>query len=223
MGISIDDWHKRISSRTDLTGRITHLTKPSEAVTPGMSFEDINIKAVDNLINILKNQKINGSTTKSGYIVGNKKAVCFQDAPLYALIQNVEHEKYRRDNNPQEKLRYCGVGLSFIKSDVYWHYGGRPVIYEKTDIAKQFLPQEEWWRIVNYEFKHDEKQKNWDVIDWTHEREWRVPGDMEFQFDKGYVHVVLYNPACFKYFLKECPPEIVNKLWGITTLTSVLM
>jgi len=85
MGISIEDWTNRIASRSDLTGRLTHLTKSNGIDISAMTFDEINIKAVDNLINILKDKEIHGSTTSSGYIVGNTKAVCFQDTPLYAI------------------------------------------------------------------------------------------------------------------------------------------
>lgn len=220
MGINFEQWQKRIASRSDLTGRVTHLTRPpAEDITDGMSFDEINKMAVDNLIKILKDRRINGSS-KEGFIVGNKRAVCFQDAPLYGLIQNVEHERSRRESGEDEKLRYCGVGLSFVKTDIYQGYNGRPVIYEKKEKAKDLLPPDEWWRIVNYDFKYDNR---WDIIDWTHEREWRVPGDMDFEYNKGFVHVILYNPECVRYFLKRCPAEIVEKIYGITTLKSVLI
>lgn len=76
-----------------------------------MTFDEINIKAVDNLINILKDKEIHGSTTSSGYIVGNTKAVCFQDTPLYAITQNVEHERQRREKISMRS--YAIVGLAF--------------------------------------------------------------------------------------------------------------
>jgi hypothetical protein len=220
MGIDFEQWQRRIASRSDLTGRLTHLTRPQGDISEGMSFEDLNLRTVDNLIKILQEQKINGSN-QQGYIIGEKRAVCFQDAPLYALIQNVEHERFRRENGEDNKLRYCGVGLSFFKSHIFHDYNGRPVIYEKKEKAKEIVREDEWWRIVNYDFNYENTK--WDIIDWTHEREWRVPGDMEFQFNKGYVQVVLYTPDCVRYFLKKCPSEIIDKIYGITTLRTVLM
>ncbi|QNU65454.1 DUF2971 domain-containing protein [Ruminiclostridium herbifermentans] len=187
-----------------------------------MTFNEINILAVDNLIKILKEKVILGSTTQTGYVIGDKSAVCFQDVPLYALIQNVEHERKRRERNSREKLRYCGVGLSFIKPYMYATYGARPVIYEQTDIAKALLQKEEWWRIVKLDFKKLENE-DFDIVDWSHEREWRVPGDMKFEYDNDYVHIILYNPNCFVYFLEKCHSEIVKRVSGITTLTSILM
>ena len=49
---------------------------------------------------------------------------------------------------------------------------GRPVIYDKTISAKKYLPENEWWRIVNLDLSDEDR-----FIDWTHEREWRVPND----------------------------------------------
>ncbi|MEK4451268.1 hypothetical protein [Paenibacillus sp. FSL L8-0506] len=113
MGINFKDWHNRIASRSDLTGRLTHLTRPlATEKTSGKSFEEINLMAIDTLIKILSEKKLVGSS-KDGYVVGDNAAVCFQDAPLYAIVQNVEHERTRRASRPGERLRYCGVGLSF--------------------------------------------------------------------------------------------------------------
>jgi hypothetical protein len=54
------------------------------------------VEAVDVLIQILKSKKINGSTTKPGFIIGSDKAVCFQDAPINELAQNLLHEQYMK-------------------------------------------------------------------------------------------------------------------------------
>lgn len=59
-------------------------------------------------------------------------------------------------------------------------------------------------------------------MDWTHEREWRVPGNVEFNNYSG-IHIILYNPECFKHFLNSCPPDILKKISGVTTLTTILM
>ncbi|GMX64438.1 hypothetical protein Elgi_37070 [Paenibacillus elgii] len=224
MGMTFNQWAARIANRTDLTGRLTHLTKPLAGVElTDKSFEEINRLAVDSLLKILSDQKIIGSD-RTGYIVGTDRAVCFQDTPIYGLIQNVEHEKHRRITNPKEKIRYCGVGLSFIKPSIYHNHGGRPVFYEKTEIAKEKLSASEWWRIVDLEYIGTENNDwNWDIVDWTHEREWRVKGDMSFTLENGNVHIVLYDPLCVTEFLTKCSPHILKNIHGITTLTSVLM
>ena len=59
----------------------------------------------------------------------------------------------------------------FPKRYVY-NAGGRPVIYEDAEVAERMLPDKrDWWRIVKFDLSNKKK-----VVDWTHEREWRVPG-----------------------------------------------
>ncbi|MCL7748749.1 DUF2971 domain-containing protein [Halalkalibacter alkaliphilus] len=164
MPFTKQDWIDRIKTRMDITGMVTHLTKPSKDLDlTDMDFNEINLKAVDNLIQILKDKRINGSTTKTGFITGSTPAVCFQDAPLSGLIQNILHEQERRKKNPKEKLRYCGVGLSFLKPFIY-KKDGRPVIYDESSTAKSYLTSSDHWRIVRFNLSNSSN-----YIDWTHE------------------------------------------------------
>jgi hypothetical protein len=142
MAYKKDDWLSRIVNRSDITSLLTHLTKPGLDIK-GLSEDEINKLATENLIKILQDRVINGSTTEKGFIVGNTPAVCFQDVPIYGLIENIEHEVQRRRDNPNERYRYCGVGLGFNKRYIF-KLGGRPVIYEKTEIAKKILPKDEY-------------------------------------------------------------------------------
>lgn len=218
MGLTYLEWQKRISKRSDITGILTHLTKPAQIELKGLNYLEINKLSIDNLISILKDKKINGSTTSRGFITGNTPAVCFQDAPLYGIIQNVEFEKEMREVRENSKLRYTGIGLTFEKPYIY-SKGGRPVIYEDAISAKKMLPSDQHWRIVRYNIDFiDEAQKN---VDWTHEREWRAPNSIEF--DLELCHVVLYDKDCLDYFNKTCPQEIKDLIYGITILKSILM
>jgi hypothetical protein len=203
-------------NRTDITSMVTHLTKPFKVNVEGINEDDINVMAVDNLIKILADKKINGSNTESGFIIGKTSAVCFQDAPFSGIIQNVEYEKQRRLDEKDKKIRYCGIGLAFSKFYAF-SQGGRPVIYEETKKAKEILPKDEYWRIVNFHIHPDDTN----IIDWTHEREWRAP--VEFKFDLELAHVVLYDKVCWDYFYDKCPKEILNEIHGITMLKSFLM
>lgn len=211
-----DAWVDRFANRTDITSMLTHLTKPTEGTLKSMDEDDINLGAVDTLIKILQDKKIYGSTSHTGFIVGKKRAVCFQEAPLYGLIQNVEYERKKRIENKSNKIRYCGIGLVFSKRYVYSN-GGRPVFYEQTNLAKVILPEDEHWRIVNLQID----LSNLNMVDWTHEREWRLPG--EFNFEPKWTHVLLYDKKCWDYFYKHCPREIYDSIYGITILKSMLM
>lgn len=210
------DWKDRIVNRTDITGMVTHLTKPRDNTLSLKDEDEINFSAVDSLINILKEKRIHGSTTKSGFIIGRTPAVCFQDVPFYGLIQNVEYEKKLRLTERSHKIRYCGVGLVFSKFYIFGK-GGRPVFYEQLEKAKKILPENEYWRIVNYQVLTDNPK----IIDWTHEREWRISGDIEFELSLP--HIVLYDKACWDYFYERCPNDIIRQIHGITILKSILM
>lgn len=188
MALTYSDWTKRISKRSDISGMVTHLTKPKRNNLSNLDEWEINQLAIDNLISILKEQKIKGSVTSNGFIIGDKPAVCLQDAPLYGIIQNVEYEKQFRKEKGFSKLRYCGIGLTFGKPYIYTK-GGRPVIYDESHIAKRYLPKDEHGRIVRYNINFmDESQTH---VDWTHEREWRVPNLIDFELNL--CHVVLYD------------------------------
>lgn len=160
-----NDWIRRISERSDMCSGLVHLTR-----------ESLEIPTVLNvLLKILIDGRINGSSTDSGFICGPRRAVCFQDAPLYSISQNVFFEQKKLEQDSSQKLRYRAFGLAFSK-DYLFKKGARPVIYEKTDVAKAFLPQSEWWRIVRLDLSDESA-----FIDWTHEREWRLPDDLNFE------------------------------------------
>jgi hypothetical protein len=181
------DWIDRIKSRSDLSTQVTHLTKPG--VIDGRE-----IDALDVLIKILRERKIIGSNTASGFIVGTIPAVCFMEAPPYSLCENIDFE-YELSKKHDRKPKYHGFGLMLPKTYVY-RRGGRPVIYEETETAKQFLPATQWWRIVRFDLSDSDN-----MVDWTHEREWRIPNNFAFDIDQA--SVLVPNPPMFREFVKR--------------------
>jgi hypothetical protein len=210
MPYTLKDWTNRTASRSDLTSQLVHLTR-------GVESEEMVSDAVHILLKILREHRLDGSSTDSGFIVGARKAVCFQDVPLYSLCQNLYGEECNHNELPEAKIRYMGFGIMLPKPYVY-RKGGRPVIYDKTRTAKQYLPETEWWRIVNFDLSRDER-----IIDWTHEREWRVPD--ELVFDLSEVTVLLSSPKGYKLFMERCKEEmnedISEKIKGIVNLGAI--
>ena len=195
-------WLKRHASRSDLTTSLVHLTKETD---------ELNVLEV--LLKILDDKKLNGSSTHSGFIIGDNSAVCFQDIPIYGITQNLLHEQQNKEELG-DKIRYSPVGLSFSKSFLF-NKGARPVIYEKKETAKSLIPRTEWWRIVSFDLSDNDK-----IIDWTHEREWRLKGDLEFSLDD--VTILLTRKNIYQEFIKQCPQPILNEIRGIVTLQNVL-
>lgn len=197
----LEEWKDSIKKRDDICHYLTHFTKEKNSEI-GL------IDSTSILIDILSDRVLKGSTTESGFIHGDKSAVCLHDIPLKYIIKSI----YRsRDKN--KTINFTGIGLCFSKRFVYKN-GGRPVIYDKPNIAKQYLAKDEWWRIVNLDLSND---KN--IVDWTHEREWRVPNDLKFNLSDVTIIVPnneTYKNLCHNYKIKEL--DIINKVRGIINI-----
>jgi hypothetical protein len=207
MSYTKKDWSRRIAERSDMCTGLVHLTRETESMN-----------VVQVLLKILIDKKLIGSTTDRGFICGSTRAVCFQDAPLYSISQNVFFEQKMKEQDDSYKLRYKAFGVAFSK-DYLFNKGARPVIYEKTDVAKSFLPEKDWWRIVRLDLSNEEA-----FVDWTHEREWRLPGDLEF--DLSETTIVCINNNTLKSisaaFLSKTGKELRDEVKGIVTLHDVL-
>lgn len=209
MGYTEKEWKRRIAERTDMSTSLIHLTRE-------LNDEKVS-NTIDILYKILKEKKLNGSTTTSGFICGHNKAVCFQDSPLSSINQNVFYEQKKRENGEESKVRYRPVGLLFDKSYSF-NKGARPVIYDKTEDAKKYLPESEWWRIVNLNLENKES-----IIDWSHEREWRVKGDFDFELSE--VTILIVSQHWLKKLLdkfKEDKIDLMNEIKGVVTLEHLL-
>ncbi|HHY0577501.1 TPA: hypothetical protein ACVU5O_004633 [Vibrio parahaemolyticus] len=182
------DWKIRYSERSDMSTSVVHLTKGNRKRS-----------TIKTVYKILNDKRIKGSTTDSGFIVGKNSAVCFQDAPMHSICQNCWFEQKLRENDESVRVRYQPTGFLFHKQLVH-KAGGRPVIYDNTVAAKKYLPQEEWWRIVNFDLTNDEQ-----FIDWTHEREWRVKGDFEFALRD--VTLLFATSSTYQEFIQYCDSQ----------------
>lgn len=200
-----DEWYDRYKHRMDISARLTHLTK-------GKSEED----AFNNLLSILKDREIHGSTTESGFICGKIPAVCLQETPLYSIAENLQYEKFLRTQG-YSKIRYLGFGIRFTKLFIY-SKGGRPVIYDDTDFMKEILPKDEHWRIVKLNLSNSS-----DIADWTHEREWRVPKKLTFNY--GNCEIIVPSSEYYQSFINHCisnnETEMLSNIKGIIVLSSV--
>jgi hypothetical protein len=171
--------------RADLAKHLIHFTK-------GRDRED----AYQTLKLILQQRRLLGSAR---LVRGTIPCVCFSEAPLTSL----EHGLI----NDAGFSRYSPFGLLFLKSFIFGR-GGRPVIYQPEE-EFGLLPEALRWRHVRFEPTGDSP------IDFTWEREWRLPVDeLRFQFHD--VEVVLPDKAFRDRFIAEAESDSFHTAWAYT-------
>lgn len=195
-----------MAERSDLSSQIVHLTREVETS-----------KVVDVLYEIVSQRQLIGSITKSAFICGSTPAVCFQDAPLHGICQNVFFEQKSKESKKNSRTRYKAFGPAFSKEYAF-RKGARPVIYDRTSDAKKYLPPELHWKIVNFNLSKDDA-----FIDWTHEREWRVPGNFCFELKEA--TLLFVNSLTYQSFAKKCKENGTNfleEVRGVVVMDNVL-
>jgi hypothetical protein len=137
---------------------------------------------------ILRDGKIKGSGN-SGYVKGTTPAVCLSEVPLSAV-------KYyaAREGEQDQAKRYGFYGIAISKKAAF-AAGARPVIY-LPDKEAAWIPSAEQWRHVRFE--HGE-------VDFTHEREWRVPNDLDLSAIPGFYALVWTNAEAVELATFEFP------------------
>jgi hypothetical protein len=113
--------------------------------------------AMSNFRSIVTEGQLRGGT---GFIKGGQRCVCFTEAPLHALQDIL-------DKPSDLAFRYAPFGVIVTKRWLFAQ-GGRPVIYQ-ADAEFAVLPAQLQWRHVMYEPAAQRP------IDFTWEREWRIP------------------------------------------------
>ena len=111
----------------------------------------------------------------NNFIKGGYNCLCFSEAPLECLESGLI--------NPDYYSKYSPFGIMLSKKFVF-EQGGRSVIYQSDEEFYQ-LPEEFRWRHVRY------KPNNTPPIDFTWEREWRVPHDI--QFNENVAAIIVKN------------------------------
>jgi hypothetical protein len=101
-----------------------------------------------------------------------KRAVCFTECPWTSLI---DHTK-----------RYSSFGIGFNKKFIFVS-GGGPVYYVRAD----YFEHQKWSDYAmtfvspfwpKYRSLKNDQDKDFPQCDYTHEREWRLPHDLKFEY-----------------------------------------
>ena len=188
--------------RSDFSNGLVHLTRErKEYSSPDFLTQRLDrvVPPFDVLKEILTSGIIRGSGNE-GYIKGNRPAVCLSEIPLSAM-----HLFATPPSEETARYRFYGVAVS--KRSVF-EAGGRPVIY-LPDAEAGSIPAEEKWRHVRFDGR----------VDFTHEREWRVQGDLDLKNLHG-LYVIVWSGSEARELAKLATP-LDNKIRGILPMEHI--
>jgi hypothetical protein len=179
----LNDIEGEMTHRPDFSDYLAHFTtgRPpvgaNDASNPANQFAGST--AFDKLISILQNGRIVASNMPW---VG-RRAVCFTECPWSSLIDHAQ--------------RYSPYGVGFNKPLVF-AAGGGPVYYVRADHwekqdwdgdLKTFVTP--FWPAYRPHTLRGTEHLGGKTIDYSHEREWRIPHDFTFRLDQ--VEFVIVN------------------------------
>ena len=183
MGIFRDDWQELTESRNVGSIYLTHLIR-------GRSDND----SYNTLLKILESGFLRASFSKrSGYntVKGDKEVVCFQDTSFDEMNEVITGEKWIEH---EQIYREFGIQIS---KELLFRDGARPVIYDKANEIMELIDESIYWRVVNL----DLNIATWQYVDWTHEHEWRIPGDV--MLEGGDLRVIVKTEEYKKRLIHE--------------------
>jgi hypothetical protein len=171
--------------RPDFSDYVVHFTRDENPKTPE------SLSAKDRLYSILNQRRL----TASPMPWTNKNAVCFTECTWSSLLDHAN--------------RYSRYGIGFAKAFLFQH-GGAPAIYlppglmehQKTHVGTEKLPFDPVLFTFVTPFcppyaTEQYKEKFWKGkkdVDYSHEREWRVPHNLDYALsDVAFVIVDTYE------------------------------
>jgi len=184
-----------LKGRPDFSDYVVHFTKDAKPLGDDGSDTMLSIStltATQRLTKMLSDKKIYASPMPWTA----KPAVCFTECTWVSLL---DHSK-----------RYSRYGIGFSKAFLF-ATGGAPAIYlrpdflewQKTHAAPKQAFDDRLWSFVTpfaptYAPSAKKKLNSWQKfpkgLDFTHEREWRVPHDLKFDYsDIAFVIVSSYE------------------------------
>lgn len=165
------------SNRPDFSIYLSHFTKDgdfchSEQETDNEAFRKMT--AFERLCSILEMMEIKTSTMPWT----NTPGVCFTECPWSSLLIHTQ--------------QYSPYGIGFTKEFIYRH-GGSPVFYMRfkllNAIQKNIKDNQTKQNLLKLltpyspDYDTDYAKGKYPRVDYTHEREWRMPNSLTFSFE----------------------------------------
>ena len=152
---------------------------------------------------MIRESRVNASTRPDITKNHSSGAACFYDIPPSLYKSVVE-------TNPNGRQPY---GL-IVSKTVFWWKGGRPAIYTDNTESTRWH-EDERYRLIRTDLGRQPP------LDWTHEREWRIPGTLHLSLNPEVTNFCWWWPCVpslheSQQLFKEFP----STLSGIYTLES---
>lgn len=183
-------------SRPDQSFFLAHFTKNGDKYTgeekENSSFDEMSAR--QRLISILQDRTIKASTVP--WV--KKKVVCFTECPWGSLLRHAE--------------KYSPYGIGFTKKLIYSRKGN-PVLYLNPELFNLQQKDNPIYPFINPflpSYASDKQKKtafHGRIVDYTHEREWRLTKDFKFQYTNA-TFVILKSVSD----LEVIPDEIRNAI-----------
>lgn len=170
-----------MSFKPDQSNYLAHFTSAAPKAKQTAAYDFWQKSAYDKLVNILTTKKIHASVMPWT----GSHAVCFTECPWTSLVQHT--------------TQYSPFGIGFSKNFIFSR-NGAPVYYVRMDQYKKqqwhehlhsfvtpFLPAYSPGTLVDKlkkESAETGRPKEVKTVDYTHEREWRVPHDLTFEYNQ---------------------------------------
>lgn len=190
-----------MNNRPDFSNFIAHFTSGRGEIKSGRMPEGFKEKAYmsakDKLISILTDKKINATPMPWTYA----NAVCFTECPWTSLVAHTK--------------KYSSYGIGFSKPFVFSRNGG-PAFYIRPDHYADQMQEKKFtkhlWPFVTpfapaYRPDWMKEKHPMADCDFSHEREWRVPHDFQFDYE-DIQFVILKNYDDMAKFPKELKDAI---------------
>ena len=185
-------------NRPDFSNYLAHFTTDRPALgndedNPGRAYE--RMSAIQRLISILQARRITASIMPWVH----RRAVCFTECPWSSLLDHAR--------------RYSPYGIGFNKPLVF-AAGGSPVYYVRPDHwglqdwnenLQTFVTP--FWPQYRPRDLRDNRYLDGQNVDYSHEREWRVPHDFTFE----YAQIEFVIISTFQD-IETIPDEIKNSI-----------
>lgn len=86
----------------------------------------------------------------------------------------------------------------------------------------EYIEEDSYWKIVNFDLSDEDY-----YVDWTQEREWRMPYDLDFNLSEA--EILVHSPKGYKKFIKRCREfedetgeDILMEIKSVITIPSLL-